>query len=71
MPGLSFNVLRVGKKYRLVNFRDEYEFIIQEILEDGNFKLKDLNTMETMFMNDLVKFGKGKDFEIRDLGLEK
>jgi hypothetical protein len=67
MPGLSFNVLRVGKKYRLVNFRDEYEFVIEEILEDGNFKLKDLNTMETMFMNDLIKFGKGNDFEIRDL----
>lgn len=66
MAGLSFNVLRVGKKYRLVNFRDEYEFIIDEILGGGNFKLKDLNTLETMFMNDLVKFGKGMDFEIRD-----
>jgi hypothetical protein len=68
MPGLSFNVLRVGKKYRLVNFRDEHEFIIQEILENGNFKLKDLNTLEIMFMKDLIYFGKGKDFEISELG---
>jgi hypothetical protein len=67
MQGLSFNVLRVGKKYRLVNFRDEYEFIIEEIIGHDNFKLKDLNTLETMFLSDLVKFGKGGDFEIRDL----
>ena len=67
MAGLSFDVLRVGKKYRLINFRDEYEFIIQEILGGGNFRLKDVNTLEIMFMKDLVKFGKGKDFEIREL----
>jgi len=67
MAGLSFDVLRVGKKYRLVNFRDHYEFVIEEILGHGNFKLKDLHTLEVMFMNDLVKFGKGKDFEIREI----
>jgi len=68
MAGLSFDVLRVGKKYKLVNFRDRYEFVIEEILGQGNFRLKDLHTLEIMFMNDLVKFGKGKDFEIREIG---
>ena len=67
MPGLSFDVLRVGKKYRLVNFRDRYEFVIEEILGDGNFKLKDVNTLERMFMKDLIRFGKGNDFEIREI----
>lgn len=67
MPGLSFGVLRVGKKYQLDNFGDHYEFIIQEILEDGNMKLKDLNTLEVMFIKNLMAYGKGKDFEIRDL----
>ena len=68
MAGLSFDVLRVGKKYRLINFGDQYEFIIQEILERPNFKLKDLHTLEIMFMKDLIRFGMGKDFEIREIG---
>ena len=67
MSGLSFDVLRVGKKYRLTNFRDQYEFEIEEILGNGNFKLKDIHTLERMLMKDLVKFGKGKDFEIREI----
>lgn len=67
MPGLSFDVLRVGKKYLLINFSDKFEFVIEEILADGNFKLKDLHTLERMFMKDLIKFGKGKDFEIREI----
>lgn len=67
MPGLSFDVLRVGKKYRLINFRDQFEFVIEEILGDGNFKLKDIHTLERMFMKDLIKFGKGNDFEIREI----
>ena len=67
MAGLSFDVLRVGKKYRLVNFRDKYEFVIEEILGGENFKLKDIHTLEKMTMKDLVRFGKGRDFEIREL----
>jgi hypothetical protein len=67
MAGLSFGVLRVGKKYRLHNFGDRYEFIIEEIMEDGNIKMKDLNTLEILFMNDLIAYGKGKDFELRDI----
>jgi hypothetical protein len=67
MPGLSFDVLRVGKKYRLINFRDKFEFEIEEILGGENFKLKDIHTLERMFMKDLIKFGKGNDFEIREV----
>ena len=67
MPGLSFDVLRVGKKYRLINFRDQFEFVIEEILGDGNFRLKDIHTLERMSMKDLIKFGKGNDFEIREI----
>jgi len=67
MSRLSFDVLRVGKKYRLTNFRDQYEFIIEEILDNGNFRLKDIHTLEIMFMRDIIYFGKGKDFEITEM----
>ncbi|MCW5912057.1 MAG: hypothetical protein KIT62_13365 [Cyclobacteriaceae bacterium] len=67
MPGLSFDVLRVGKKYRLRNFGDEYEFEIERILTNGDFKVKDLHTLERYLLKDTIRFGTGKDFEIREI----
>jgi hypothetical protein len=67
MAGLSFDVLRVGKKYRLTNFGDVYEFEIERIIGNGDFKVKDLNTLERFLLKDTIKFGKGKDFEIREM----
>ncbi len=67
MAGLSFDVLRVGKKYRLINLGDKYEFEIERILVNGDFKVKDLHTLERYLLKDTIKFGKGKDFELREL----
>lgn len=67
MAGLSFGALRNGKKYYLVNFGDRYDFQIENITAQGDFKVKDLHTLERYFIQDLLKFGKGKDFEIREL----
>ncbi len=67
MKGLSFNALRVGWKYRLVNFGDVYEFEILRALEGDNFRLKDLVTLEEYDLYDLVRFGRGKDFEVREI----
>ena len=67
MPGLSFDVLRVGKRYSLVNFGERYEFEIEKILSSNDFKVKDIHTLERFRMQDMIKFGKGKDFEIREL----
>jgi hypothetical protein len=68
MAGLSFGALRVGKKYFLVNFGDRYEFQIENILTNGDFKVKDLHTLERYTIKELIKFGRGKDFEVRELG---
>jgi len=67
VAGLSFDVLRVGKKYRLINLGDKYEFEIERILVNGDFKVKDLHTLERYLLKDTIKFGKGKDFELREL----
>ena len=67
MAGLSFDVLRNGKKYRLTNHGDRYEFVIEHILGNGDFKVKDLHTLERYHLKDVIKFGIGKDFEIREL----
>lgn len=67
MAGLSFDVLRVGKKYRLVNYGDRYEFIIESILANGDFRVKDIHTMERFLLKDTIKFGKGDDFLLEHL----
>jgi hypothetical protein len=67
MAGLSFDVLRTGKKYRLVNFGEQHEFIIENILADGDFKVKDLNTLERYKLKELISYGKGKDFLLEEI----
>ena len=67
MAGLSFDVLRVGKKYRMVNYGDRYEFEIERILGNGDFKVKDIHTLERFLLKDVIRFGQGKDFTIEEL----
>lgn len=68
MAGLSFDVLRNGKKYRLINHGERFDFVIEHILANGDFRVKDLNTLERYLLKDLIRFGQGRDFEIRELG---
>ena len=67
MKGLSFDVLRVGKKYRLINYGEVNEFVIEYILADGDFRVKNIHTLERYLLKDLIRYGKGNDFEIREL----
>ena len=67
MAGLSFDVLRTGKKYRLINFGEGHEFIIENILANGDFKVKDLLTLERYHLKELIRYGKGKDFLLEAL----
>lgn len=67
MSGLSFDVLRTGKKYRLVNFGEQHDFVIENILPNGDFGVKDLLTLEQYKLKDLIHYGKGKDFSLEEL----
>jgi len=66
MP-LSFDVLRNGKKYRMVNFGERHDFVIENILSNGDFKVKDLHTLERYNLKELIAYGKGKDFMLEEL----
>ncbi|MEQ9169286.1 MAG: hypothetical protein RLO12_23735, partial [Fulvivirga sp.] len=61
MKGISLNVIRLNKKYRLKNYGDTYEFEVMEFLSSENFKLKDINTLEYYELAELTAFGRGKD----------
>jgi hypothetical protein len=67
MKGLALDVLRTGKKYRIINHGEIHEFVIENIRTDGDFDVKDLHTLERYRLNDLTRYGKGEDFEIREL----
>ena len=67
MAGLSFNVLRTGKKYRLINFGEKHEFEIENILTNGDFKVKDLLTLERYHLNELIAYGKGSDYRLEEI----
>ena len=67
MAGLSFDVLRTGKKYSLINFGEKHEFLVEHILTNGDFKVKDLLTLERYHLKDLIKYGRGKDFLLEEI----
>ena len=67
MRGISTDVIRLGKKYRLQNFGEIYEFEVVEFMQGDNLTFKYLTTLETYEYQNLIEFGKGKDFEIIEL----
>lgn len=64
---ISMDNLRRGKKYRLTNYGESFEFQVVEMPEEGAYKVKDLNTLDIYLLHDLVKYGKGQDFDLDEL----
>ncbi|MBC5773377.1 hypothetical protein H8S95_04810 [Pontibacter sp. KCTC 32443] len=64
---LALNNLRRGKKYRLRNHGEVFEFWVIDIFEEDIFKLKDLHTLDQYFLHDLTQYGKGKDYDLQEL----
>ena len=67
MSGLAFSSMRVGKKYRLINYGEKSEFTLVEVVSRNDYKLKDIFSLEFYLMSDLIRFGKGEDFELREI----
>lgn len=67
MAGISLDVLRAGRKYRLVNHGESHEFTIERILTNGDFLVKDLLTLESYHLKELIKYGKGKDYLLEEI----
>ncbi|MDN5201505.1 hypothetical protein QQ008_09040 [Fulvivirgaceae bacterium BMA10] len=64
---ISWDTLRVGKKYYLKNYGEKSEFEVLEVIGKSDFKLKDLYTLESYMLSDLVRYGKGKDYDLQEL----
>jgi hypothetical protein len=57
----------VGKSYQLINFGEKSRFTVLRKLSEENFAVKNLLTLETFELYDLVRFGRGADFELREI----
>lgn len=58
----AFDIMRTGKCYRLINFGDTYEFEVLDILDNGDFILKTLDTLEELKLSEIIDYGVSKDF---------
>lgn len=64
---ISFDNLRKGKKYVMENHGERYEFLVVDIPEEGSYFVKDLHTLDVFLLNDLFRYGRGKDFDMQEL----
>ncbi|WP_299757188.1 hypothetical protein [uncultured Pontibacter sp.] len=64
---ISIDNLRKGKKYRLTNYGETFEFQVMDMPEENMYRVKDLLTLENYFLNELIKYGKGKDYDLEEL----
>ncbi len=61
-----FQNLRVGKTYRIINYGESVYFLVLKKLSEENFLVKNTLTLETFELHDIVRFGRGADFEISE-----
>jgi len=66
MP-ISLNTIRTGKKYFFRNFGEERTFQVLRILNDKDFTLKDLNSLEVYRYSELIQYGISGDYELIEL----
>jgi hypothetical protein len=71
MAGISTDVIRTGKRYRLVNHGEVHEFTVEKILTNGDFLVKDMLTLERYHLNELIAYGKGKDYLLEEIHPEE
>ena len=64
---MSFDNLRVGKHYRLTNYGEVSEFEVLDVLDEGDFIVKDLLSLDTYRLSKLVEYGTSDDFDIEEL----
>ena len=64
---ISFKNLQTGHKYLLRNYGEEVKFVVLEILGNNECSVKHLETLEIFMLSDLIKYGKGPDYDINEI----
>jgi hypothetical protein len=69
MP-IALDNLRVGRRYVLVNQGEVRNLEVVARLMGDNFKVKDLDTLEYYTLQELLQWGKGKDYDLDEMRQE-
>ena len=64
---LALDNLRVGRIYRFVNQGEVRIIEIMSRISGDNFSVKDLDTLEWYTLEELLRWGIGKDFDLEEL----
>jgi len=64
---MSDDNMRVGKSYFLRNHGETTSFLVLETVGNDDFNIKDLLTLEKYQFGDLIRYGRGKDFELYEI----
>lgn len=64
---LAIDNLRVGRIYRFVNQGEVRIIEIMSRISVDNFSVKDLDTLEWYTLEELLRWGIGKDFDLEEL----
>ena len=63
MP-LAINSLRVGHKYYVRNYDEVKKFVLVQITPEEKYIAKDIETLEIFDMDEITRYGIGKDYEL-------
>jgi hypothetical protein len=63
----SIDTLRIGHRYKITNYGEKICFILIEIIDDDNYKIKNLETLDIFNLFDLIRYGKGKDYDLSEI----
>lgn len=64
---MALDTLRVGHRYRMKNYGEVREFEILRRISDTNYEVRDGLTRETFEIEDLVRYGRGKDYDLDEI----
>lgn len=64
---MSFDNMRVGKKYFIKNHGETTSFSVLATLGRDDFKIKDLLSLEEYSFGTLIQYGIGQDFELYEI----
>ena len=63
----SFDIIRTGKHYCILNYGEVWKFEVLEIFDNNDYKIKMIDTLEEQLLSDLIAFGQGKDFTFDEI----
>lgn len=61
---IALDNLRVGRTYEFTNMGENRRFQILSRISSDDFKVKDLDTTEIYTIEELLRWGRGKDYDL-------